>query len=102
MAGVSVLLFGRAPDGAEAVRDAYHHISQELAGTPGLTRNALLELVDGSGRFVVLSEWASMDAFRAWEEGPEHRDTTAPLRPFHDRAMGGGFGIYRIAAEYVG
>jgi heme oxygenase (mycobilin-producing) len=97
---VSVLLFATAPNEPGAVAAAYHRISRGLAGTPGLLRNALLELVDGPGRFVVLSEWASLDAFRTWEDGTEHRQLTAPLRPYHDTSLAGGFGVYRVAAEY--
>jgi heme-degrading monooxygenase HmoA len=98
-----VLLFAAAPsDGPDAVADAYHRISRSLAGTPGLVRNALLQLVDEPGRFVVLSEWTSLEAFRAWEEGADHRRLTAPLRPYQDRSMSGGYGVYRVAAEYPG
>jgi heme-degrading monooxygenase HmoA len=96
-----VLLFVSAP-APDAVADAYHGVSQSLAGTPGLVRNALLELVDAGDRFVVLSEWESLDAFRAWESGTDHRRLTAPLRPYHDRSMAGGYGVYRVAAEYHG
>lgn len=101
-AGVCVLLFATAPDGDGAVAEAYHTISRDLQGTPGLRSNALLELVDGPGRFVVLSEWSSLDAFRAWESGPEHRQVTAPLRPHQDRAAAPWFGVYRVAAAYHG
>lgn len=97
---VSVLLFAAAPERPDEVTSAYHRISRELAGTPGLLRNALLEQVDEPGRFVVVSEWSSLDAFREWERGSAHRQVTAPLRPYHDRDMGGGFGLYRVAAEY--
>jgi heme oxygenase (mycobilin-producing) len=99
---VSVLLFATAPAEPSAVPDAYHQISRSLRGTPGLLRNTLLELVDGPGRFVVLSDWESLEAFRAWEQGPEHRQLTAPLRPYQDRTASTWFGVYRVAAEYRG
>jgi heme oxygenase (mycobilin-producing) len=98
---VAVLLFAVAADGPDAVTGAYHTISQSLAGTPGLLGNTLLEMVDPPGRYVVMSQWESLEAFRQWEEGADHRQLTAPLRPYHDRSMGGGYGIYRVAAEYV-
>jgi heme oxygenase (mycobilin-producing) len=99
---VQVLLFAAAPDTPVAVHEAYHHISRQLAGTPGLLHNTLLEKADTSGSFVVVSEWESLEAFRSWEEGPEHRGVTAPLRPYHDRGMGVAFGVYQVAAEYRG
>jgi heme-degrading monooxygenase HmoA len=100
MTGVCVLLFARAPRQAGTVEEAYHTISQRLRDTPGLKSNTLLELVDDPGRFVVLSEWTSLEAFRAWEQGPDHRDQTAPLRPYQDRTAADWFGVYRIAAAY--
>jgi heme oxygenase (mycobilin-producing) len=99
---VAVLLFVAAPDEPDAVADAYHRISRSLTGTMGLLRNTLLQLVDAPDRFVVMSEWESLSAFRSWEEGTAHRGVTAPLRPYHDRSMAGGFGVYRVAAEYAG
>src|SRR3954452_8473181 len=100
MAGVHVLLFARAPAGAGTVETAYHAISRELRDTPGLRGNTLLELFDKPGQFVVMSEWASIDAFRAWEQGPQHRTQTAPLRPYQDGTAADWFGVYRIVAEY--
>jgi heme-degrading monooxygenase HmoA len=97
---VSVLLFATAPAGSDAVTDAYHRISTSLSGTPGLVRNELLELVGTPGRFVVRSDWTSLDAFRTWEEGSEHRTLTAPLRPYQDASAAAWFGVYRVAAEY--
>jgi heme oxygenase (mycobilin-producing) len=97
---VRVLLFLSAPHAPQAVADAYHRVSRALAATPGLLHNSLLEDIDCPGRFIVVSEWASIEAFRAWEEGPDHRAATAPLRPYQDCAGGTTFGIYGVAAEY--
>jgi heme-degrading monooxygenase HmoA len=97
---VLVLLFAAAPDDPDAVPAAYHDISRQLAGTPGLLGNTLLENLDGGGGFVVVSEWASLAAFRTWEQGADHRLVTAPLRPYHDPRPGAAFGVYRVAAAY--
>ena len=99
---VQVLLFAAAPDTPAAVHEAYHHISRRLAGTPGLVQNTLLEKADAPGSFVVVSVWENLAAFQRWESGPRHRTVTAPLRPYHDRAMGTAFGVYQVAAEYHG
>jgi heme oxygenase (mycobilin-producing) len=97
---VQVLLFAASAPGDGAVASAYHDISRRLAGTPGLLRNRLLEKADGSGGYVVVSEWESLAAFRSWEEGPDHRGVTAPLRPYHDGRLAVAFGVYEVAAEY--
>jgi heme-degrading monooxygenase HmoA len=97
---IRVLLFLAAP--AATVTEAYHRVSQRLAGTPGLARNVLLENLAAPGRFIVESEWDSVEAFRAWEDGPDHREATAPLRPYQAPAGDRVFGVYRVAAEYRG
>ncbi len=97
---VQVLLFAADAPDDDAVTGIYHDISRKLAGTPGLLGNRLLARADDGGRFVVVSEWESLTAFRAWEEGSDHRGVTAPLRPYHDRSMGAAFGVYQVAARY--
>lgn len=100
-ARVRVLLYATAPvDSPDAVEQAYHRISTELAGTPGLLRNELLNGIDEPRSFVVLSEWASEEAFFSWERGPDHRGATAPLRPFQDARPRKPFGVYRVTADY--
>jgi heme oxygenase (mycobilin-producing) len=75
-----VMVFATAPEGHEATLEAaYLHISAELRGTPGLIANELLRSESDPRSFVVLSEWQTLDAYHAWEEGPVHRRLTAPL-----------------------
>lgn len=96
-----VLLHAIAPgDDPGAIERAYHDISTALAGTPGLLGNELLSSTLEPGRFIVMSEWESAEAFRTWEEGAGHRGTTAPLRPYQDRSRGTPFGIYEVTATY--
>lgn len=98
---IRVLLYAATPAGTPtAVPDAYHQINQRLAGTPGLLNSELLEEVAGSGEYIIMSEWSSLDAFQTWEQGPDHRHTTAPLRPYHSSGRGAAFGIYRIAVKH--
>jgi heme-degrading monooxygenase HmoA len=101
--GARVLLYCRAPEGdGEPIEEAYHQISADLHGTAGLLRNELLRDVLEPDAFVVLSEWESLDAFHAWESGPDHRDTTAPLRGYQDRSRERPFGLYEVTAAYRG
>lgn len=98
---VRVLLY-LAPSETEpgAVDEAYHRISADLAATPGLVGNQLMRSVTEPAGYIVMSEWESLRAFQAWEEGPTHRDTTAPLRPYQDRRRGSPFGLYEVVASY--
>jgi heme oxygenase (mycobilin-producing) len=98
---VRVLVYATAADaGRAAVEAAYHTISADLAGTPGLLGNTLMHSVHDEARFVVLSEWADLAAFRSWEAGAAHRQTTSPLRPFQDGSRGSAFGVYEVIAAY--
>lgn len=100
-ARVRVLIYAQAPvDEPAAVEVAYHQISRDLAGTPGLLGNELLRAADDGAAFVVMSEWQSLDAFRSWEAGTAHRDATAPLRRYQRPAGPRPFGIYEVAATY--
>ncbi|MEV4702088.1 antibiotic biosynthesis monooxygenase [Actinoplanes sp. NPDC049316] len=96
-----VMLYCRA-GGADRDRvvEAYHEISRSLAGTPGMLGNELLRDVLDPESFVVLSEWESLEAFRSWESGSQHRGTTSPLRPFQDHSRGRPFGLYGVDAAY--
>ncbi|MFI8089641.1 antibiotic biosynthesis monooxygenase family protein [Streptomyces sp. NPDC086080] len=98
---VRVLLYLRADDAdVPAVTEAYHRISKDLAGTPGLRGNELLREVTDPGAFAVLSEWENLAAFTSWESGSAHRGTTSPLRRYQDSERPSPFALFEVAAEY--
>lgn len=96
---VRVLLFHEAPDAA-AVTAAYHAVSAELAGTPGLIGNELLSSVHDPTWVLVMSEWTDLAAFDAWERGTAHKGQTSALRPFRDTRMVRPFGVFEVRASY--
>jgi heme-degrading monooxygenase HmoA len=102
MSRARVIIYYQAPEGAaEIVEQAYHEASSALRGTPGLISNELLHDVGREDRFAVLSEWDSLDAFRAWEHGRDHRMRTSPLRSFQDRSGDRRhYAVYEVAARY--
>ena len=95
---VQVHVYAHAPDGGGELERAYHEISRTLSGTPGLLGNSLFTDADAPGSYLVVSEWASVEAFRQWERGGEHRRQTAALRPFVDPTSSGR--TYHLVAEY--
>ncbi|MFJ2578122.1 antibiotic biosynthesis monooxygenase family protein [Kitasatospora aureofaciens] len=99
---VRIMLFCKVPDGGSEseVEEAYHLISKTLAGTPGLLGNELLRSLIEDGAFAVMSEWESFDAFHHWDEGPAHKDQTAPLRPYQDPARPRPWEMYTVQAAY--
>lgn len=99
---VRVLVYHAAADvgATAAIGEAYHQVSVQMAGVPGMLGNELLRsLADPTG-FVVVSNWTGIEAFRRWEQGPAHRATTAPLRPFRDPRISPPFGIYQVSAAH--
>lgn len=97
---IRVLVWHKAPDaGPELVELAYQRVSAELDGTPGLLRSELLRGRRDPASLLVVSEWESLAAFEAWEQGPGHRPATAPLRPFRDNAPGRSYDIYEVKAS---
>ncbi|WP_149824386.1 antibiotic biosynthesis monooxygenase family protein [Streptomyces tailanensis] len=98
---VRILLYLRATsEQVPEVQEAYHRISKDLAGTPGLLGNELLRDVADPGAYAVLSEWESMAAFRDWEAGAGHRGTTSPLRPYQDTERPSPFALFAVEAGY--
>ena len=100
MSGEVRVLIYHATGDAAGVQDAYHRVSNEMSGVPGLLGNELLHGVHNPESFVVLSKWSSLEAFTAWEQGADHRDSTEPLRRFRDTTMSMPFGVYEVAAGY--
>ena len=77
------MVFASVQEGREAEFEAaYAHVTAEVKGTAGHIRDELLRDSDHGGRYVLLSEWESVDAFRAWEDAPIHRQITTPMRPY--------------------
>ncbi|MDH6113738.1 heme-degrading monooxygenase HmoA [Kitasatospora sp. MAP12-15] len=96
---VEVVLYHLSED-PDAVLAAYHEASRRMAGTAGLLGNELLTAVHHPSCFVVISRWADWESFARWEGGAEHKEQTAPLRPFRDGKRDRPFEIYRELASY--
>ncbi|MGK5641161.1 antibiotic biosynthesis monooxygenase family protein [Streptomyces sp. URMC 126] len=101
-AEVRVVVYQAAYDEEQlaAVRSAYHRASERLAKVPGLLGNELLRSPTDPTALAVLSRWESMAAFLEWERGAEHREDTAPLRPFRDTRAAAPFAVYEVDAAY--
>jgi heme-degrading monooxygenase HmoA len=97
---VRVLLYLHTDD-PDALAAAYGKVSADLAGTPGLLRNELLRCSGRPGRYAIASEWRSRAEFRTWEDGPAHRDATAPVRGYQDASMSPPFAVYEVIEEWV-
>jgi heme oxygenase (mycobilin-producing) len=78
-----VMVFASIRDGEQAAfESAYAQVTAAVRGTDGHIRDELLREADRPDRYVLLSEWESEAAFRAWEDAPVHRELTTPMRPY--------------------
>ncbi|MFE5584801.1 antibiotic biosynthesis monooxygenase family protein [Kitasatospora sp. NPDC056531] len=85
----------------EGFEAAYRQVTAVVHGTPGHLRDELLRDADEPGRYILLAEWESEEAFRAWEDAPSHREMAAPMFPFWS---GGGIErrIYEVRTRLGG
>jgi heme-degrading monooxygenase HmoA len=93
-----ILVFAKvAADEADAFEKAYLQVTERMQGTPGLIGDELLRDASGTGEYILLSEWESIEQFKKWEEGDSHRETTVAMRPYW--AGTSEFRIYDLAAR---
>ena len=75
------------PGEEEQFEAAFAEVTAKVKGTPGHISDELLRDVtetnspDDPSRYILLSEWESVEAFLAWEHAPIHMQTTTPMRP---------------------
>ncbi|MZD07210.1 antibiotic biosynthesis monooxygenase [Streptomyces sp. SID5785] len=98
---VRVVVYLRADDdGPDALERAYREISWVRPGAvPGLLCSELLRDVDRPAEFALHSEWESLEAYRTWQFGPDHKDNPSALRPFQDRSRGRHYAVYGVSSQ---
>lgn len=78
-----VMVFARIDPAKRAEFEAaYAQATRQVKGTPGHIRDELLRAAEEPGAYVLLSEWETIEAFKAWEDAPIHMQTTTPMRPY--------------------
>jgi heme-degrading monooxygenase HmoA len=100
MTGALRVVLYHASEDVNGIAAAYHEVSRRLAKVSGQLGNELLRSVDDPTDYLVVSSWRDLAAFQAWENGPDHRENTAPLRPFRHAATARPFGVYEVLAAY--
>jgi heme-degrading monooxygenase HmoA len=58
---------------------AYDRICADVAGVDGHLVDQVCQSLADPRDWVITSEWVSIDHFRAWENGPGHRELAGPL-----------------------
>ena len=81
MAARFVLEFQVSPGREDDVLAAYAALRERLQrGVPGLLGHQLCQNADDPLRFIITSEWESLEASTSWDRSEEHNELVAPLR----------------------
>jgi heme-degrading monooxygenase HmoA len=65
---------------------AWREVAAVTATAPGNVRQTLLRSRQEASTFIITSDWATPEAFGAFERSPEQDDLTAPLRALRESA----------------
>jgi heme oxygenase (mycobilin-producing) len=68
------------PGSEDELRSAYAALVERAQEQPGLIGHQLCQAIDDDDRWLVVSEWDSLDASDAWDRSEEHARLLAPLR----------------------
>lgn len=71
-----------AEENRDAFEHAYRQVTATVRGTPGHLDDRLIRDAENPGRYVLLAEWESEQAFRRWEDDPVHRQMAEPMYPY--------------------
>ena len=68
------------PDAGDDLRRAYAALRERVEQQPGLLGHQLCESIDDPERWLVISEWESVEASEAWDRSDEHAALIGPMR----------------------
>jgi heme-degrading monooxygenase HmoA len=68
------------PDSEEALQGAYAALVQQAREQPGLIGHQLCQSMEDPERWLVLSEWETIEASDAWDRSEVHARLLAPMR----------------------
>lgn len=68
------------PGREEDLTRAYAALRERVTAAEGLIDHQLCQSLDDPERWLITSEWKSLEASSAWDRSPAHDELTAPLR----------------------
>lgn len=81
------------PGSQEDLKSAYAALAQRVEREPGLIGHQLCESTDEEGRWLVISEWESMESSNRWDRSEDHTRLLAPLRACFAQASRASFDV---------
>jgi heme-degrading monooxygenase HmoA len=97
---VRVIRLLRVRDGREAdFVESYQGVEERALRFPGHLGEQLCRSLDDPARWLLTSEWESLDAVRRWRMDPDHAALVEPMNAcLHDDRWTGVFQIRETAA----
>jgi heme-degrading monooxygenase HmoA len=68
------------PGSQEELKRAYAALAERVRQQPGLITHQLCEAIDDPERWLVVSEWDTLEQSAAWDRSEEHARLLAPMR----------------------
>jgi heme-degrading monooxygenase HmoA len=81
------------PGSRDELLSAYAALRARVAQEPGLIGHQLCESSDDSERWLVISEWESIELSNGWDASEDHARLLAPLRACFARASRSSFDV---------
>jgi heme-degrading monooxygenase HmoA len=81
------------PGSQDELTRAYAALRERAAQEPGLISHQLCESIDDPERWMVISEWETLEASNAWDRSDDHAHLLAPMRACFAQAGRGGFQV---------
>ena len=81
------------PGSRDDLMRAYAALRARVEQEPGLLSHQLCEAIDDPERWLVISEWESLDASTGWDRSDEHRRLIGPMRACFDQASSTKFQV---------
>ncbi|MBD0329775.1 MAG: antibiotic biosynthesis monooxygenase [Thermoleophilia bacterium] len=73
----------------------YAALGERVAqGLDGHVSHRLCRALDEPGRWLIVSEWETLEQSQAWDRAPEHRQLTGALRECWDDVRRAGFVVH--------
>ena len=81
------------PGSREELLSAYAALRARVAREPGLIGHQLCESSDDGKRWLVISEWESMELSNGWDASEDHARLLGPLRACFEQAGRASFQV---------
>ena len=89
------------PGSQDELTRAYAELRARVQEQPGLIGHQLCEAIDDPERWLVISEWDSLETSTAWDRSGDHARLLAPMRACFAQASRAAFEVRDGAALRV-